>query len=53
MSCTVPPLFRFVGNLLPVYRADLGNFKGKIHILTIFVTDFSDYIEVIDFKFGI
>ena len=29
MSCTVSPLFRFVGGLLPVYRADLCNFQLK------------------------
>ena len=26
MSCTMPPLFRFVGDPLPVYRADSDNF---------------------------
>ena len=53
MSCTVPPLSRFVGHLLPLFRVYLSDFKGKIHILKIFVTDFSASTEGIDFKFGI
>ena len=36
MSCTVPPLFSFVGNLLPVLRVYLSDFEGRIYICEIF-----------------
>ena len=53
MSCTEPPLFRFVARLLPVYRADLGNFQPKISMFKFFVTDFSASTGGNDFKFCI
>ena len=53
MSCTVSPLFRFVGRLLPVYRADLGNFQPKSYMFKFFVTDFSASTGGNDFKFCI
>ena len=53
MSCTVPPLFRYVGGLLPVYRADLGNFQSKSYMFKFFVTDFSASAWGNDFKFCI
>ena len=49
----VPPLFRFVGGLLPVYRADLGNFHPKSYMFKFFVMDFSASTGGNDFKFCI